>query len=552
MGVGFPDGALSADSPFYILRPPIEERVLAELQWPGSLVRIRAAPKMGKSSLLVRSLQALTQHGYRTALIDFRTADRATFTDLPRFLRWLCAAITHQLQLPLQMEPYWDDFIGAKLSCTHYLSQYLLPAADTPLVLALNEVNKIFAYPDIAEDVLALLRFWYEEAKHNAELGRLRQVVVHSTDVYVPLNIHQSPFNVGLPIQLPPFTLQQVGQLAQRYGVTLAAPEIAQLVERMGGHPYLSAIALYHLSQTPTQTLTQLLKDGPTSDSIYGHHLRSCRSAIEGQPALQAALQQLQTGPVALPVDVAYPLSSLGVILSTAAGHTYACDLYRRYFSQITQATVSQAVVVAPEQTVPPSAPAVHVAHVQQLKQENQRLKELVNIDGLTRIANRRYLDCHMQIEWQRMINSELPLSLIILDIDCFKQYNDTYGHRAGDQCLQQVASALRNSLNRPADLAARYGGEEFAVILPMTNPDGAKRMGHVIHRNILALQIVHESSTVPEKVITVSVGVATTWPGPNQSPEHLFAAADSMMYESKRRGRNRVTLSQHRTPIAS
>ena len=168
--------------------------------------------------------------------------------------------------------------------------------------------------------------------------------------------------------------------------------------------------------------------------------------------------------------------------------------------------------------------------------------------DLLTRIANRRYLDCHMQVEWQRMTNSGLPLSLLLLDIDCFKQFNDTYGHRAGDRCLQQVASTLRNSLNRPGDLAARYGGEEFAVILPMTDPLGANRLSVIIQQNILALQIPHETSVVAEQIVTVSIGAATTWPSADQSPEALFAAADSLMYKSKRRGRNRVSLSQHRS----
>ncbi|MEO1589892.1 MAG: AAA-like domain-containing protein [Cyanobacteria bacterium J06632_22] len=543
MGVGFPDGSLAADSPLYVTRPPIEDRVLSELQQPGSLVRIRAAPRMGKSSLLVRTLQALQRQGYRTALVDFRTADRATYTELPRFLRWLCAAVAHQLKLPSQLDSYWDNYIGAKLSCTCYWSHYLLPKDDRPLVLALNEVNHIFAYPDIAEDVLALLRFWYEEAKRDPDFGQLRQVVVHSTDVYVPLNIHQSPFNVGLPIQLPLFTAAQVRELAQRYGVTVQDADITQLVETVGGHPYLSAIALYHLSHSPDLTMANLLNDAATDNSIYGSHLRSCVSTIQEHPHLQTALKKLQSGPVLLPKDAAYPLTRLGLATPTAAGYQFTCQLYRQYFAPSSPSTSLSVTTPNSGSTSPEQ-----VQHVQQLKQENQRLKALVNIDSLTRIANRRYLDCHMQVEWQRMINSERPLSLIILDIDCFKQYNDTYGHRAGDRCLQQVASTLRNCLNRPADLAARYGGEEFAVILPMTDTTGVKRLSQMIQQNILALGIPHETSTVATKVITVSIGAATAWPRAGQSPETLFATADSLMYASKRQGRNRVTVSQSGT----
>ena len=558
MDVGFSDGALPADSPFYITRPPIEERVLTELQQPGSLVRVRAAPRMGKSSLLVRTLHTLEQQGYRTALVDFRTADRDIYTNLSRCLRWLCAAIAHQLKLPPDLEAYWDDGIGAKLSCTCYMEQYVLPADDRPLVLALNEVNQIFAYPEIAEDVLTLLRFWYEEAKRSSDFGQFHQVVVHSTDVYVPLNIHQSPFNVGLPVLLPPFTTDQVNALARRHGVALTETETEALMATVGGHPYLSAIALYYLSQTPSQTLTDLLSTGASADGIYGAHLRGCLAAVQGQPTLQELLEQLQQGTVALSAQEAYPLMRLGLITPTATGYQFACDLYRQYFADRwskrpgdwpgqadSQSTEADRQGDMRGDTV---AHAQQVQHVQQLKQENQRLKELVNIDGLTRIANRRYLDCHMQVEWQRMTNSGLPLSLLLLDIDCFKQFNDTYGHRAGDRCLQQVASTLRNSLNRPGDLAARYGGEEFAVILPMTDPLGAKRLSVIIQQNILALQIPHETSVVAEQIVTVSIGAATTWPSADQSPEALFAAADSLMYKSKRRGRNRVSLSQHRS----
>ncbi|MEO0758510.1 MAG: AAA-like domain-containing protein [Cyanobacteria bacterium J06648_16] len=531
MGVGFPDGALPAESPFYIERPPVEATVYTALQQPGSLVRIRAASKMGKSSLLVKTLQQLEQLGYRTALVDFRTIDQAAYTNLPRFLKWLCATVAYQLRLPLRLADYWDEPMGAKLSCTAYLEQYLLPAGAEPLVLAFNEVNRIFAHRDIAEDVLSLLRFWYEEAQRSENFAQLRQIVIHSTDNYVPLSIHRSPFNVGLPIQLSPFTLAQISDLAQRYGLSLNLADVAQLLDRLGGHPYLTAIAFYHLSQLPQSapSLAALLAAAPTQRGIYNHYLSSRLDIIQQQPQLQAALNQLLSTeqPQALVPEVTHQLASLGVITVTEAGSQLACKLYRQYFAQ----------------NRPASAPPV----LHQLEQENQRLKQLINVDSLTRIANRRYFDYCLRIEWQRMLNNQSPLSLLLLDIDCFKQYNDTYGHGAGDRCLQQVARTLCHSIQRATDLVARYGGEEFAVILPVTDHRGAEQVGQLIRRNILALGLRHETSTIPEKVVSVSIGVATALPYAPPSLEALIELADKRMYAAKQQGRNRVTLSQRR-----
>lgn len=176
----------------------------------------------------------------------------------------------------------------------------------------------------------------------------------------------------------------------------------------------------------------------------------------------------------------------------------------------------------------------------QQLQQANQELQRLASSDGLTQVANRRCFDEYLNSEWRRLSREELPLSLILCDVDCFKLYNDTYGHLAGDDALRQVARAIALVASRPTDLVARYGGEEFAVILPNTNPAEAKRLAHEIQTNVKTLTIPHASSPICEWV-TLSLGIATLVPSPQVSPEVLVKAADQRLYQAKAQGRNFV-----------
>ncbi|MFQ3617982.1 MAG: diguanylate cyclase [Cyanobacteriota bacterium] len=168
----------------------------------------------------------------------------------------------------------------------------------------------------------------------------------------------------------------------------------------------------------------------------------------------------------------------------------------------------------------------------------NQELEALVNIDGLTQIANRRRFDQHLQQEWNRLLREQQFLSLILFDVDEFKRYNDCYGHQEGDDCLRQLAQAARRIVQRPADLVARYGGEEFGVILPNTDIAGGRAIAEKIRLGIQALNIRHACSRVAP-VVTVSVGVTSQIPTATQTINALMTQADQALYTAKRRGRN-------------
>ncbi|MFH2060020.1 MAG: diguanylate cyclase [Pseudomonadota bacterium] len=174
----------------------------------------------------------------------------------------------------------------------------------------------------------------------------------------------------------------------------------------------------------------------------------------------------------------------------------------------------------------------------QEIKKVNEKLKMLSVIDGLTQIPNRRRFDEYLASEWKRHFRDKNIISVILCDIDFFKFYNDTYGHQAGDDCLQKVARAINDSAHRATDLAARYGGEEFVIVLPCTNAEGAMAVAEEVRTNIMNLRIVHEKSTVNEHV-TLSLGVATMMPNNDNSAEELVAMADKALYEAKENGRD-------------
>ncbi|MDG2989463.1 diguanylate cyclase [Candidatus Synechococcus calcipolaris G9] len=173
------------------------------------------------------------------------------------------------------------------------------------------------------------------------------------------------------------------------------------------------------------------------------------------------------------------------------------------------------------------------------LQQANQKLEELANLDGLTQIANRRCFDQRIQAEWLRLSREQQPLSLIILDIDAFKAYNDFYGHLAGDDSLRLIAQAIAQTVKRPADMVARFGGEEFVILLPATDSEGAIKVAEDVQSLIAELAIPHKQSPISE-MITVSLGIATLIPDTDRNSNLLIGRADEALYQAKDGGRNR------------
>jgi diguanylate cyclase (GGDEF)-like protein len=174
------------------------------------------------------------------------------------------------------------------------------------------------------------------------------------------------------------------------------------------------------------------------------------------------------------------------------------------------------------------------------LKFQSDLLRKLVFLDGLSGVFNRRYFDQQIAIEWARSVRSNSPLSILLVDVDYFKLYNDRYGHQAGDDALRMIAVTLKSGLRRPADLVARYGGEEFACVLPDTSFEDAMSLAKDLEEKIRAAAIPHEKSTV-DKVITISAGLATREGNTDGDAPALIGLADNLLYVAKQSGRGRV-----------
>jgi AAA-like domain len=339
--IEFPSGPVALGSPLYINRPPLEELVCQEILHPGALIRIKAPRKMGKSSLLNRMIAYAKEEGYQIVYLDFQEADQDIFACLDKFLRWFCVNVSRQLNLFPCLDDFWDTDMGSKVSCKIYFEAYLLQYIEqSPVVLALNEVHRVFEHPKIAQDFLPMLRFWHEQAKQDQIWQKLRMVVVHTTDIYIQLKFNQSPFNVGITITLPPFTLKQLQNLALRYGLDCAADSegakrLAPLQAMVGGHPYLVNLAFYHLCQGE-MTLEVLLETASTPVGIYSQHLRELLTLLQKEPELMSAMQQVIAADEQVELDAiaAYKLESMGLVQLNGNQASAMCQLYRLYFSQ--------------------------------------------------------------------------------------------------------------------------------------------------------------------------------------------------------------------------
>ncbi|MEM9540034.1 MAG: AAA-like domain-containing protein [Cyanobacteria bacterium P01_E01_bin.42] len=333
LGLELPLESVPLDSPFYINRDPYEQRCYNEIARNGAFIRIKAPRQMGKTSLMMRILARANQQGYKTGLVHFQQAEVSTLNDINRLLRWLCANLSVQVGLKPNLDEFWDEDLGSKMSCTLYLQGYIFARVDSPIVFAFDEVNEIIENLEIAREFLSLLRFWHERTKADPLWQKLRLVMVHSTEIYIPLDINQSPLNIGIRVELQPFTTLQVQELAQRHELSLDRKQIGQLMRLLAGHPYLTRLSLYRLARGDV-SFEELIETAPTDTGIYRDHLHRCLWYFQQNPPLLTAFQQAIASylPIALEQVEAFKLHSMGLVHLDGNEVTVSCDLYRNYF----------------------------------------------------------------------------------------------------------------------------------------------------------------------------------------------------------------------------
>ncbi len=528
-------------SPFYIRHNHVEELIYGEITKGGSLIRIKSPHKTGKTSLVLRLLAYAQSISYSTVNLDFQLAEESVFTSLDKLLLWFGANVSQQLHVPLMIKEYYNEYVGAKVNCTIYFQEYLLKQVNTPVVLVLNELNRLFEYPNVAQDFLAMLRSWYEEAKHNDGFKQLRYVLVYSTEIYINLNINQSPFNVGLPVSLPEFTVEQIQHLAQVHELNwegkLGRSNAFELHALVGGHPYLVRLALYDLATHPSQSLNNLLEVAPTFKSIYSTYLRGLLAVVVKNPELAAALQQLinNSGSAKLNHIVAHKLESLGLVKLNELECSFSCNLYRNYFSSqnLEELNVWQ--------------------FMKNLQRNNRYLGQLSNSDYITTLGNQRYFETSLNQVWPMVAEEEAPISIILIDVDHLKIYNKHFGWEAGNEALRQIANVIDDvtayfyTVGTFSIRSARLGSGEFGVLLPSRSSKTALEIAETIRDQVFSLNILHDDTVIfglAASVLTISSGIACSFIDDNVSPSMLMQATRDAVYQSKRNGRNITSVS--------
>lgn len=327
-----PEGQVRIDSPFYIERES-DSNCMDEVLRPGSLVRIYAPRQFGKTSLLSRVIQHANTNDHHIISLSLQLLDEACICNLEAFLKQLCLIIARKLKLAPNMEEYWIEYESVKMRCSTYIEEYILTEIDKPIVLALDEADRLFAYKSVSDDFFGLLRYWHEQAKISPIWEKLKLIVVHSTEPYLGVsNINQSPFyNVGYEAKLVEFNKTDISHLATQHDLRLNDNDIAKLISLLGGHPYLIRRALYELANSK-MTLDELLETAPTNEGIFGDHLRRNLLNLGINPELAHAMSEIAKQNYYKDAFICYRLQAAGLIKGEFPDVRPRCELYTRYF----------------------------------------------------------------------------------------------------------------------------------------------------------------------------------------------------------------------------
>jgi hypothetical protein len=327
-----PEGVVDLESPFYIERPA-DDQLKAELLRLGTTTTIRAGRQMGKTSLLVRGMDAARQQGSPIVFFDFQMIDSSYLQDLDVFLHYLALNIAMAMAIdPDKVEDIWRLPLSPKDRLTRLLEYHTLQSTTHPVVLAFDEADRLFESP-FRQEFFSLVRAWFTMRSVNRLWKKLNVALVISTQPYLLIDdIHQSPFNVGLKIELGDFTPEQIHELNDRHGNPLNQAEELQLMTLLGGHPYLVRQALYTLV-SEEMTWSELTKIAIQKSSPFSSHLRQLLWQLRDKPQLIEAIKGVLTRQIYSDELILTRLVSAGLILEDEEGlYRCRCQLYEEYF----------------------------------------------------------------------------------------------------------------------------------------------------------------------------------------------------------------------------
>ncbi|BAY31520.1 hypothetical protein NIES2107_33790 [Nostoc carneum NIES-2107] len=318
----------------YIDLPQVESICHREILQPSALIRIKSPGLTGKTHLLKSILQYAQSQEYSAININFLEADQEVLSNIEALNYWFCNTVGYALFGATKMDIYWDKTLSSNMRCSVYFQDYILANLENPLVLGLDNVDHIFPYASLASDFFGLLRAWHEKGRNGNQWQNLRIILAYSTDVYIPLNINQSPFNVGQIIELPEFTKAQVQELAIRYGLNWHDKQVEKLTALVGGHPYLVQKALLHIKNQPHIKLEEVLNTAATPSGLYADHLWEIWVKLKQEPHLITAMKNLVQAnqPILLNPEQVRQLNRMGLVRLSGNNVEPRCQLYRLYF----------------------------------------------------------------------------------------------------------------------------------------------------------------------------------------------------------------------------
>jgi AAA-like domain len=325
----FPNGIVPISCPFYVGHDEIQTQCQKAITQPSGLLRIQAPPQMGKTSLLKR-LVANIGLNYRIVSLDLQDVDSSSMKDFDQFLQWLCRQICNQLKVQITVNDKWDCFAGCKENCTAFIETYILHSVNRPLLLCIDNLEIFYSYHENYYDFLSLLRSWSD--RKNSIWDSLRIILLHVFSLDDE-DIHHSPFNIGQRVRLPELTPIQVQDLVVLHKLNWHDRHIAELMELVGGHPFLIRLALYEVTQGRI-LLQSLLITADHEGSLYSEHLQRHFRRLEREPELKKIMRQVVQSdrPLFIASTLLPRLRDLGMIKYNDNYVEAANQLYRSYF----------------------------------------------------------------------------------------------------------------------------------------------------------------------------------------------------------------------------
>ena len=327
-----PEGTMELQSDFYVERSS-DALALQTIERQGVTITIKGPRQMGKSSLLIRTINTAVNAGKRVALLDFQLFDKAALTNAELFFRQFCTWFTDELEMTDKVDEYWNMPLGNSQRCTRYVGRYLLKEFGNPLVLAMDEVERVFD-TDFRSDFFGMLRSWHNSRATTLIWKQLDLALVTSTEPYQLIdNLNQSPFNVGQVIDLEDFTAAQVADLNRRHHSPLNPNQEQQLIALLGGHPYLIRLALY-LVASGRFSATELFAKATTDNGPFGNHLRNHLFRLHNKQELVQAMFQIIRQNLCEDERIFFRLRGAGLVRREGRIVLPRCQLYAEYFRE--------------------------------------------------------------------------------------------------------------------------------------------------------------------------------------------------------------------------